>query len=111
MAVDSEQAKEVTLATLPDDEVRRIMWRFADRKDLQKVVQSARSVARGIVARLVAEGERNTYDWTEKKDEMLPAFDRAGITALSIGPDTSCGKNAMNRAKSRTRRVGFITRR
>ncbi len=87
MAENPEKVKEVTLATLPGDDVRRIMWRFADRNDLQMVVQSARSVARGIVARLVADGERNTHDWTEKKDEMLPAFDQAGITALSIDPE------------------------
>ena len=39
-----------TLRTLPGDDVRQIMWRYADRFDLQMAVQSARSVARGVVA-------------------------------------------------------------
>ena len=58
-----------TLNTLPGDDVRAIMWRFTDRYDLQMLVQSARSVARGPVARLVAQGERNSHDWTPKKNE------------------------------------------
>jgi len=43
-----------TLTTLPSDDVRQIMWRFADRYDLHMLVQAARGVARGPVARLVA---------------------------------------------------------
>ena len=38
---------------LPGDEVRQIMWRFADRFDLQMAVAGARNVARGLVAKLV----------------------------------------------------------
>ena len=38
-----------TLRTLPSDDVRQILWRFADRYDLQMLVQSARGVARGPV--------------------------------------------------------------
>ena len=68
-----------TMLTLPGDAVRQIQWRFADRFDLQMLVQSARGVARGTVARLVAAGERNTHEWTPAKDEMMDAFDRAGI--------------------------------
>src|ERR1019366_7844071 len=45
-----------TMRTLPGDAVRQIQWRFADRFDLQMLVQSARTVARGTVARLVAAG-------------------------------------------------------
>ena len=30
------------LRTLPGDDVRQIMWRFADRYDLQMLVQSTR---------------------------------------------------------------------
>jgi electron transfer flavoprotein alpha subunit len=70
-----------TMLTLLSDAVRQIQWRFADRFDLQMLVQSARGVARGTVARMVAAGERNTHEWTKAKDEMLNAFDRAGITA------------------------------
>ena len=58
-----------SLRTLPGDDVRQIMWRFADRYDLAMLVQAARGVARGPVARLVAEGGRNTHEWTEKKNQ------------------------------------------
>jgi len=56
--------------------VRQIQWRFAGRFDLQMLVQSARAVARGAVARMVAAGERNTHDWTAAKSAMMEAFDR-----------------------------------
>jgi len=76
-----------TMLTLPGDAVRQIQWRFADRFDLQMLVQSARGVARGTVARLVAAGERNTHEWTPGKAEMMEAFDRAGITAAFMEPE------------------------
>ncbi len=76
-----------TMLTLPGDAVRQILWRFADRFDLQMLVASARGVARGTVARMVAAGERNTHEWTAAKDEMLDAFDRAGITAAFMEPE------------------------
>ena len=76
-----------SMLTLPTDQVRAILWRFADRFDLQMLVQSARGVARGTVARLVAAGERNTHDWTPLKDEMMEAFDRAGLTAVFMEPE------------------------
>ncbi|MCX7887271.1 MAG: acyl-CoA/acyl-ACP dehydrogenase, partial [Verrucomicrobiae bacterium] len=76
-----------TLRTLPGDEVRQIMWRFADRYDLQMAVQAARSVARGVVARLVADGVRNTHDWNARKEEMLAAMDAAGVTAAFMEPE------------------------
>ena len=76
-----------TMLTLPGDAVRQIQWRFADRFDLQMLVQSARGVARGTVARLVAAGERNNHEWTPAKNEMLEAFDRAGITAVFMEPE------------------------
>ncbi|PSH04633.1 MAG: acyl-CoA dehydrogenase [Acidobacteria bacterium] len=75
------------MLTLPGDAVRQIQWRFADRFDLQMLVQSTRSVARGQVARMVASGERNTHEWTPAKDEMMRAFDRAGITAAFMEPE------------------------
>jgi alkylation response protein AidB-like acyl-CoA dehydrogenase len=76
-----------TMLTLPGDAVRQILWRFADRFDLQMLVQSARSVARSTVARLVAAGERNTHEWTPGKAEMMEAFDRAGVTAAFMEPE------------------------
>lgn len=76
-----------TLTTLPGDDVRQIMWRYSDRFDLQMLVQSARAVARGPVARLVAEGGRNTHEWTPEKHALLQAYDDAGITAAAIDPE------------------------
>lgn len=75
------------MLTLPGDAIRQILWRFADRFDLQMLVASARGVARGTVARLVAAGERNTHEWTPAKNAMLQAFDQAGITAAFMEPE------------------------
>jgi alkylation response protein AidB-like acyl-CoA dehydrogenase len=75
------------LRTLPGDDVRQIMWRFADRFDYQMVVQSARAVARGPVARAVAKGARNSHEWTEDKAQLLQEFDTAGITAAAVDPE------------------------
>jgi len=76
-----------TLQTLPGDDIRQIMWRFSDRFDLQMLVQSARSVARGPVARLVADGARNTHEWTAEKSALLKHFDESGITTAGLGPE------------------------
>lgn len=76
-----------TLRTLPGDDIRQIMWRFADRFDLQMIVQSTRSVARGPVARLVANGARNSHDWTDEKNELLKAYDESGITGAFMDPE------------------------
>ncbi len=74
-------------STLPNDDVRSIMWRFADRYDLQMLTQATRSVARGIVARLVADGARNSHDWNDEKAQLLKAYDEAGITAAFMEPE------------------------
>jgi alkylation response protein AidB-like acyl-CoA dehydrogenase len=79
--------EEKIMLTLPGDAVRQIQWRFADRFDLQMLVQSARGVARGTVAQLVAAGERNTHEWTPGKAGMMEAFDRAGITSAYMEPE------------------------
>ncbi|MGN1360498.1 MAG: acyl-CoA dehydrogenase family protein [Kiritimatiellia bacterium] len=76
-----------TMKMLPGDEVRQIMWRFTDRFDIQMAVMGARSVARGLVARLVANGQRNTHEWTPEKNSMYEAFDQAGITAAGLDPE------------------------
>jgi len=76
-----------TLKTLPDDVARQILWRFTDRYDLQMVVQAARGVARGPVARLVAAGARNSHEWTAEKADLLKAFDESGITTLFVDPE------------------------
>ena len=78
-----------TMKMLPGDEIRQIMWRYADRYDVQMAVMGARSVARGIVARLVANGARTTHEWTPEKNEIYQAFDDCGITAAGLDPQ--CG--------------------
>jgi len=87
MATTVPKLRSETLRTLPDDNVRQILWHFADRYDLQMVVQSAREVARGPVARLVSEGSRGTHEWTAKKAQLLEAFDQSGITAVFMDPE------------------------
>ncbi len=75
------------LRTLPNDEVRQVMWRFPERYELHMLVQAARGVARGPVARLVAAGGRNSHDWTPGKAGLLAHFDESGITAASLEPE------------------------
>jgi alkylation response protein AidB-like acyl-CoA dehydrogenase len=73
-----------TMKMLPGDEIRQIMWRYADRFDMQMAVMGSRSVARGLIARLVADGERDTHEWTPGKNRMYQAFDDSGITAAGL---------------------------
>ena len=87
MAASAPKLRSETIRTLPDDSVRQILWRFAERYDLQMLVQSAREVARGPVARLVATGARATHDWDDKKATLLEAFDQSGITAVFMDPE------------------------
>ncbi len=77
----------IDLKTLPADEARRILWRFAGRTELVEVIESVRRVARGPVARLVAGGGRSADEWTEEKAALLCAFDDAGLTALFMDPE------------------------
>src|SRR5215813_429950 len=86
MSLAATEPKTESLRALPGDDVRQILWRFADRYDLQMLVQSVRAVARGPVARLVAEGARNTHEWTPAKDALLQVFDEAGVTAVFMEP-------------------------
>src|SRR3974390_344103 len=83
---NTEPKPRATLQTLPGDDLRQILWRFADRYDLAMLAQSARTVARGPVARLVAEGGRNSHEWTPAKAQLLSAFDESGITAAFLEP-------------------------
>lgn len=75
------------LQTLPADDVRQIMWRYADRYDLHLLVQASRAVARGPVAQLVAAGGRNSHDWTPEKAGLLRHYDESGITAAALDPE------------------------
>ncbi|MGO8931295.1 MAG: acyl-CoA dehydrogenase family protein [Limisphaerales bacterium] len=86
MPVAAETKATPSLQTLPGDDLRQIMWRFADRYDLAMLVQSTRTVARGPVARVVAQGGRNSHEWTPEKASLLAAFDESGITAAFLDP-------------------------
>jgi alkylation response protein AidB-like acyl-CoA dehydrogenase len=86
MAVSATGTKTESLRALPGDDVRQILWRFADRFDIQMLLQSARAVARGPVARLVAQGARNTHEWTPEKNDLLRIYDEAGITGVFMEP-------------------------
>ncbi len=86
MATTAVSPSRETLKTLPGDDVRQIMWRFQDRYDIQMLVQSTRGVARGLVAQLVAQGARNSHDWTPEKNQLLKAYDDAGITTCFMDP-------------------------
>jgi alkylation response protein AidB-like acyl-CoA dehydrogenase len=86
MTVAATQPKIEQLRALPGDDIRQILWRFSDRYDLHMLVQSVRAVARGPVARLVAQGARNTHEWTADKAALLQAFDESGITAVFMDP-------------------------
>ncbi len=86
MTLAATEIKPEYLRALPGDEVRQILWRFADRYDLQMLVQSVRAVARGPVARLVAAGARNTHEWTAEKNALLQSFDESGITGVFMEP-------------------------
>jgi alkylation response protein AidB-like acyl-CoA dehydrogenase len=83
----AETKSHAPLQTLPGDDIRQLMWRFADRYELQMLVQAARNVARGPVARLVANGGRNSHEWTPDKAALLPHFDESGITAAFLDPE------------------------
>ncbi|MBI4325706.1 MAG: acyl-CoA/acyl-ACP dehydrogenase [Chloroflexi bacterium] len=87
METVSDNRVQDTLHTLPGDDVRQILWRFAHRYDLAMLVQAARTVARGPVARLVAEGGRNSHDWTREKAGLLSQFDESGLTAAFLDPE------------------------
>jgi alkylation response protein AidB-like acyl-CoA dehydrogenase len=86
MSAATDTTAMPTLQTLPGDDLRQIMWRFADRYDLAMLVQSTRTVARGPVARLVAQGARNSHEWTPAKASLLAVFDESGITAAFLDP-------------------------
>ena len=76
-----------SLQTLPSDQLRALQWRFADRYDLTMIVQAVRPIARGPVARLVAQGGRNTHEWTADKNALLAIYDESGITAAFLSPE------------------------
>ncbi len=44
-------------------------------------------MARSLVARLVAEGQRDTYQWTAEKSELLDALEAAGVSEIFADPE------------------------
>ncbi|HEX9400671.1 MAG TPA: acyl-CoA dehydrogenase family protein [Anaeromyxobacter sp.] len=87
MPTAATESMQELLRTLPGDDVRQIMWRFAERYDLQMLVQSTRGVARGPVARLAAGGGWNDHDWSAEKNELLAHYDASGITGAFMEPE------------------------
>ena len=84
-----EETQRPQMKMLPGDEVRQIMWRYADRFDVQMAIAGARNTARTVVARLVANGQRFTHEWTSEKQAMFDAYDASGVTAATLNAD--CG--------------------
>ena len=82
--MEENQVERPTMKMLPGDEVRQIMWRFAERYDIQMAVAGARQTARSVVAQLVANGQRFTHDWTPEKQGLFDAFDGSGMTAAAL---------------------------
>ncbi|MEN6625093.1 MAG: acyl-CoA dehydrogenase family protein [Candidatus Sumerlaeia bacterium] len=87
METTNQTPSAAMMQTLPGDAVRQIMWRFEDRFDYQMLIQSTRAVARGPVARLVAEGGRNSHEWTAAKNELIKYYDESGITSAFLDPE------------------------
>jgi alkylation response protein AidB-like acyl-CoA dehydrogenase len=83
----AQPSKHENLRTLPGDDARQVLWRFSERYDLQMLVQAVRQVARGPVARLVAEGARHEHEWTPRKDALLGHYDASGITGVMMDPE------------------------
>src|SRR3954454_24380268 len=86
MSLAATETRTDYLRALPGDDVRQILRRFADRLDLQMLVQSVRAVARGPVARLVAQGARSTHEGTPENQGLLQLFADPGITAVFMDP-------------------------
>ena len=85
--MEENQVERPTMKMLPGDEVRQIMWRFAERYDIQMAVAGARQTARSVVAQLVANGQRFTHEWTPEKQSLFDAFDASGMTAATLNAE------------------------
>jgi alkylation response protein AidB-like acyl-CoA dehydrogenase len=58
------------------------MWRYGESAELLRIVESAREIAGGVVAPLVAAGARSSHEWSPGKARIVEALDRAGLTRL-----------------------------
>ena len=85
--MEENKVERPTMKMLPGDEVRQIMWRYAERYDIQMAVAGARQTARSVVAQLVADGQRFTHEWTPEKQGLFDAFDASGMTAATLNAE------------------------
>ena len=85
--MEENMAERPTMKMLPGDEVRQIMWRYAERYDIQMAIAGARQTARSVVAQLVANGQRFTHEWTPEKQGLFDAFDASGMTAATLNAE------------------------
>ncbi len=85
---DRPDRPESEFFALPGDAEYEVMWGCRDDEDLQQLVQEARAVARGTVARLVVEGQRATCQWTPEKQQFLNELDQLGVTRVLTAPGT-----------------------
>ena len=87
------------LRTLPGDDARQIMWRFADRDDLQTPGPGRSARWRGARWRGWSPAARGArHAWTPEKHALLAEFDRAGVT-------TACLDRSRRRGQWRARRA------
>ena len=63
------------------------MWRYADRKELSRLVQTTRQVARGVVARLVTEGGAEQSRVECGQGAAVGGVGTAGVTSIVADPD------------------------
>ena len=84
MESQTAEIRRPTLQTLPGDGIRQILWGYSERYDLAMITQASRGVARGPVARMVAEGARNSHEWTKEKSSLLAHYDESGITGAFL---------------------------
>ena len=68
--MEENQVERPTMKMLPGDEVRQIMWRFAERYDIQMAVAGARQTARSVVAQLVGNETAGAMYAAETAEKM-----------------------------------------
>ena len=91
-AFDGNQCYQATCRDppkLPGDDIRQILS-AALRRPLRPPDAGAIDALRPLGASLqagLAEGARNSHEWTDRKNEQLKAFDEAGITAAFMEPE------------------------
>ena len=78
------------------DEIHWNLWRVADRSDLQPVIDSARRVAREVVALRSTASSKSDCEWTAEKASILASLDSNGLTSiLSSAYPSVCTPSAL----------------